>query len=66
MTSAAMPDARGRFGDFGGRFVPETLMTALGELEQAFEEAWHDDAYRAELDALLKNFVGRPTALYFA
>ena len=62
----ARPDERGRFGDFGGRFVPETLMTALGELEQAFEEAWHDDAFRAELDGLLKNFAGRPTALYYA
>jgi tryptophan synthase beta subunit len=62
----ATPDARGRFGDFGGRFVPETLMTALGELEHAFEEAWHDEAFRAELDALLKDFVGRPTALYYA
>ena len=66
MTATVRPDARGRFGDFGGRFVPETLMTALGELEQAFEQAWHDDAFRAELDALLKNFVGRPTALYYA
>jgi tryptophan synthase beta chain len=62
----ALPDARGRFGPFGGRFVPETLMTALGELERAFAEAQADDAFRAELDGLLRNFVGRPTPLYLA
>jgi tryptophan synthase beta chain len=62
----AYPDARGRFGSFGGRFVPETLMTALGELERAFAEAQADAAFRAELDDLLHNFVGRPTPLYFA
>ena len=66
MTASTLPDARGRFGDFGGRFVPDTLMTALGELEAAFNEAWHDAAFRQELDALLKDFVGRPTALYYA
>jgi len=61
-----MPDARGRFGDFGGRFVPETLMTALGELEAAFAEAREDAAFQDELQSLLRDFVGRPTALYFA
>jgi tryptophan synthase beta subunit len=62
----AVPDARGRFGPFGGRYVPETLMTALGELERAFNEAQDDVAFHAELDALLRNFVGRPTPLYLA
>jgi tryptophan synthase beta subunit len=66
MPSSAPPDARGRFGPFGGRFVPETLMTALGELERAFDEAQRDGAFRAELDALLRDFVGRPTPLYMA
>ena len=64
--STALPDARGRFGRFGGRFVPETLMTALGELERAFAEAQADPSFRAELDALLRDYVGRPTPLYFA
>jgi tryptophan synthase beta chain len=62
----AVPDARGRFGPFGGRFVPETLMTALGELERAFNEAQDDVSFHAELDALLRDFVGRPTPLYLA
>ncbi len=61
-----LPDERGRFGEFGGRFVPETLMTAIGELERAFAEAQADPAFRDELDALLRDFVGRPTPLYFA
>ena len=65
-SKAALPDARGRFGDFGGRFVPETLMTALGELERAFAEAQADASFREELDALLHNYAGRPTPLYFA
>ncbi|MEX1255481.1 MAG: tryptophan synthase subunit beta [Dehalococcoidia bacterium] len=64
--SPALPDARGRFGDFGGRFVPETLMSALTELEDAFAEAQADASFRAELDALLRDFVGRPTPLYLA
>jgi tryptophan synthase beta subunit len=63
---SALPDARGRFGRFGGRFVPETLMTALCELERAFAEAQADASFRAELDALLRDYVGRPTSLYFA
>jgi tryptophan synthase beta chain len=60
------PDARGRFGDFGGRFAPETLMPALEELETAFGEAWSDPAFRDELDGLLADFAGRPTPLYEA
>jgi tryptophan synthase beta chain len=60
------PDARGRFGEFGGQFAPETLMPALEELEQAFEAAWADPAFRSELDRLLKDFVGRPTPIFEA
>jgi tryptophan synthase beta chain len=60
------PDDRGRFGDYGGRFAPETLMPALDELESAFVEAWGDDAFRAELADLLENYVGRPTPMYHA
>jgi tryptophan synthase beta chain len=57
------PDARGRFGDYGGRFVPETLIPALDELEQEFERSWADPAFHKELDDLLHNFVGRPTPI---
>ncbi len=53
----------GRFGIFGGRYVPETLMPAVIELERAFDEAWADAAFRAELDRLLRTYVGRPTPL---
>lgn len=60
------PDARGRFGAYGGRYVPETLMAPLEELEQAYEETRNDTAFRAELDQLLKDFAGRPTPLQFA
>ncbi len=60
------PDARGRFGEFGGRFAPETLMPALDELEKAFESAWSDQAFRNELDRLLRDFVGRPTPIFEA
>lgn len=60
------PDARGRFGPYGGRFVPETLMPALGELEAAYAAARQDPAFVAELDQTLAAFVGRPTPLYRA
>ncbi len=65
MTSLAhsVPDARGRFGRFGGRYVPETLVPALEELAAAYDAARADPAFRAELDALLRDFVGRPTPL---
>ncbi len=66
MTVLDRPDASGRFGEFGGRFAPETLMPALEDLERAFEEAWSDPAYRAELSSLLSDYVGRPTPLYEA
>jgi tryptophan synthase beta chain len=68
MSSAVvtMPDKRGRFGPFGGRYVPETLVAPLEELERAFNEARLDPAFRQELDSLLHNFAGRPTPLQFA
>jgi len=62
----AWPDARGRFGDFGGRYVPETLMHPVEELEQAFETARRDSKFQAELARLLKDFAGRPTPLFEA
>ncbi len=60
------PDGRGRFGDYGGRFVAETLMPLILELEAAYDAARADPAFRAELDGLLKNYVGRPSPLWFA
>ena len=67
-STAATPAATvpGRFGAYGGRYVPETLMAALLELDAAYAEAQADPAFRAELDALLKDYAGRPTPLYFA
>jgi tryptophan synthase beta chain len=56
----------GRFGAYGGRYVPETLMAALEELEHAYNDAKEDAAFQAELDDLLRNYCGRPTPLYFA
>jgi tryptophan synthase beta chain len=56
----------GRFGDYGGRYVPETLMAALEELEAAYEQAKQDPRFSAELDALLRDYAGRPTPLYLA
>jgi tryptophan synthase beta chain len=61
-----LPDARGHFGPYGGRFVPETLMAPLVELEHAFVGARRDRAFRARLAALLRDYAGRPTPLYFA
>ncbi|HWF85911.1 MAG TPA: pyridoxal-phosphate dependent enzyme, partial [Vicinamibacterales bacterium] len=58
------PDARGYFGAFGGRFVPETLVEPVEELERAYFAAREDPAFSAELDRLLKHYVGRPTPLY--
>ena len=58
--------APGRFGVYGGRYVPETLMAALSELEAEYDRAKADATFQAELDDLLHNFAGRPTALYFA
>jgi tryptophan synthase beta chain len=64
--TATHPDARGRFGPFGGQYVPETLMSALAELESAYLEAQADDAFQAQLSALLRDYAGRSTPLYFA
>jgi tryptophan synthase beta chain len=61
-----LPDPQGYFGQFGGRFVPETLMPALHELETAYEEAKRDPSFWAEFDSLSHNYAGRPTPLYFA
>ncbi|HET7406632.1 MAG TPA: tryptophan synthase subunit beta [Mycobacteriales bacterium] len=63
MTHAALPDAAGHFGPFGGRFVPEALVAALDELTAAFETAWVDAAFRAELAHLEKTYTGRPSIL---
>ena len=61
-----VPDSRGRYGPFGGRYVPETLVAPLEELERAYAEAQADPAFHSELDSLLRNFAGRPTPLQFA
>ncbi|MHB8525346.1 MAG: tryptophan synthase subunit beta [Candidatus Acidiferrales bacterium] len=61
-----VPDARGRFGAYGGRYVPETLMAPLEELERAYNAARADASFQKELDSLLRNFAGRPTPLQFA
>lgn len=61
-----MPDESGHFGDFGGVYVPETLMTALKELGEVYDEAKQDPEYEKELSHHLKEFAGRPTELYFA
>jgi tryptophan synthase beta chain len=62
-TSTAVPDATGHYGPYGGRFVPEALIAALDELSAAYEEARTDPAWTAELDRLLRTYVGRPTPL---
>jgi tryptophan synthase beta chain len=61
-----LPDEKGRFGDFGGRFVPETLMAALDEITAAYEEASQDEGFQREFARILRDYVGRPTPLYFA
>ena len=65
MTDSLMgePSASGRFGEFGGRFVPETLVPACQELEAAFRDAWADPAFRDELDNILRDYAGRPSIL---
>ena len=62
-TAPSVPDSRGRFGRFGGRYVPETLVPALEELEAAYHAAMADPSFKTELDELLRNFVGRATPL---
>ena len=63
MSLMAEPSATGRFGEFGGRFVPETLVPACQELEAAFEDAWADPVFRGELDHVLRTYAGRPSIL---
>ena len=66
MTMANLPDEHGRFGDFGGQYVPETLMAAVEELERAYDAAKADPGFAAEMHDMLRDFGGRPTPLYFA
>lgn len=66
ISKTRLPDAHGHFGPWGGKFVPETLMPALAELERAYAEARADKAFRAEFDSLCRDYVGRPTPLYSA
>jgi tryptophan synthase beta chain len=63
---SSVPDAKGRFGAYGGRYVPETLVEPLVELEAAYDEARRDPAFRKDLQERLRDFVGRPTPLTFA
>ena len=63
MSLLITPGSDGRFGEFGGRFVPETLVPACQELERGFEEAWNDPTFRAELDHVLAEYAGRPSIL---
>ena len=65
-TSHTLPDDLGHFGSFGGRFVPETLMNALEELERAYYISQEDEAFQAEVQDLAQHYVGRPTPLYYA
>ena len=65
-TSASVPDALGRFGPYGGKYVPETLMPALAELEAAYNKYKNDPEFNRELSYLLKDYVGRANPLYFA
>jgi tryptophan synthase beta chain len=66
MTAVDAPDALGHFGPYGGRYVPEILMSPLEELERAYAEARRDPAFETELKSLLHHYAGRPTPLYFA
>ncbi len=66
ITTRRDPDARGYFGEFGGRYVPETLVEPVEELERAYFAARDDAAFQAELDRLLKHYVGRPTPIFEA
>ena len=61
-----MPDERGHFGDYGGRYVAETLMPLVLDLEREYRKAQADPAFQAQFDDLLEHYVGRPSPLYFA
>ena len=62
----SQPDTKGHFGQYGGRYIGETLMPAVIELEQAFEKYWETKKFKDKLDSLYKNYAGRPTPLFFA
>jgi tryptophan synthase beta chain len=62
----SLPDKKGHFGVYGGKFAPETLMPALAELENAYAAARKDKEFQAEIDYYFKEFIGRPTPLYHA
>jgi len=64
--TAAVPDAMGRFGPFGGRYIPETLMFAIEQLDAAYAEAKHDPAFQRRFEQLLADYVGRPSRLYYS
>ncbi|HEY9874674.1 MAG TPA: hypothetical protein V6D12_14635, partial [Candidatus Obscuribacterales bacterium] len=66
VASTQQPDDLGRFGRFGGKYVPETLMPALSELEAAFQKYRNEPDFQQELNQLLRDYVGRPSPLYFA
>ncbi|MEK5106083.1 tryptophan synthase subunit beta [Cytobacillus sp. FSL K6-0129] len=66
MTTTTLPDEKGHFGTYGGRYVPETLMQAILELEKEYEKAKVDPAFQNELNNLLRDYVGRETPLYYA
>jgi len=66
MATYNAPNDTGHYGEFGGRFVPETLMPAIQELEEAYEKAIKDQAFLDEFDYYLKDYVGRETPLYYA
>src|SRR3954470_15619651 len=65
-STTQVPDALGRFGTFGGRFVPETLMDALNQLAEEYERAQADPEFQARLDGYLAHYVGRPSPLFHA
>lgn len=64
--SSQVPDPSGRYGEFGGRYVPETLTAALNQLTDQYEQARQDSDFQAQLSELLKHYVGRPSPLYYA
>src|SRR5262245_22618343 len=66
MPVISVPDSQGRFGSYGGRYVPETLMHALEQLSAAYAAAQEDPKFQHQFDYYLKHYVGRPSALYFA
>ena len=65
-TLDAYPDVNGRFGEFGGRYVAETLMPLVLDLDRAYAAAKADPSFQAELDGYMTHYVGRPSPLYFA